>query len=161
MCSGGGRYTPRYHPSPLLPEPPQCVGTPMFHPVAVWVPCPPSAVPPGGRNTRGISPARGSLPKSMTQTEVPLAPPPHKISLTLSYLLPPSPKVSSVIPTFLTPSVGSVPPPPNCCQKTKMFVPSTRTKELPSEVYHTPMITSPSVPLYHHQPAHLFLSDLR
>ena len=34
----------------------------------VWVSCPPSAAPPGGETSRGVSPARGSEPTSRTQT---------------------------------------------------------------------------------------------
>ena len=64
------------------------------------------------QNPRRPSPAGGSLPTYLTQTEAPLAPPPHKISLPFSYPIPPSPKASPVVTTFLAPAVGSVPPRP-------------------------------------------------
>ena len=52
----------------------------MSHPIDVWVPCPPSAVPPGVGNPRGPYTTGGSLPTPLYQTEAPLAPPPKKSS---------------------------------------------------------------------------------
>ena len=133
----------------------------MSHPVDVWVPSPPSAVPDGGGNPRGSSTTGGSLHTSLTKTEAPLAPPPHKISPPLSYPLPPSPKASQVIPIFPTTDVSSVPPPSNRCWRTTTFVPSNRTKEPSSAVSHTPRRPSPSVTQSSLQPASVASSPTR
>ena len=112
------------------------------------------------KTLRGFS-SGGSLPTSWTQTESPLAPPPHKISLMFSNLLPPFPKSSLVVHTFPSPSVGSVSPPDNRLQRTTTFFPSTWIEKLPSAVSHTPRRTSPSVPLYPQQPASVASSPTR
>ena len=144
-CSGARQYTPWYYPSPPLSVPHQCAGTAMYHTVDIWVPCLLSTVPTGGGNPRGPSPSGGSLPKSLTQTEAPLAPLPHKISPLFSYLLLPSPKASPVIPNLPAPALGSVPLPANRRWRMTTFVPSTWTKELTSVVSHTPIRPYPSV----------------
>ena len=72
----------------------------MYHPVGVWLPCPLSSALPSGETPRGISPTGGSEPTSRTRTEAPLAPLPHKTSLTFSYFLPPLPISSPTVPKF-------------------------------------------------------------
>ena len=74
------------------------MGTPMYHPIDVWVPCPPSAAPPGDETFRGISPTGGSEPTFQTQTEAPLEPLTHKTSLPFSYPLTHLLKYSPAVP---------------------------------------------------------------
>ena len=83
---------------------------------------------------------------SRTQTGAPLASPPHRTSLLLSYMLPPFPRSSTSIPISPTPSGGSIPPPENCRWWKTTFVPSTRMKRPPSAVSHTPRRPAPSAP---------------
>ena len=130
-----------------LPALPQWVVTLTSRPADVWGPCPPSDVTPGGETPQGPSPTGGSVPTSQTQTGAPLAPPPHITSPQFSYTIPPFPISLSAIPIFPVPSIGSIPPPANCCQWTTMPVPSTGTKRPPSVVSYTPIIPAPYVPL--------------
>ena len=110
----------------------------MSHPVDVWGPCPPSAAPPGGGNTQGLSPSGGSVPMYWTQIEAPLAPLPHKTSQMFSYPLPPFPKYFPAVPIFPAPSWGSVPPLSSICWRTKTSTLGKWMKEPPSAVTHTP-----------------------
>ena len=145
LCSGGRRYIAQSTPVLPLPERPQWVSTPTYRISEVWVPCPPSAAPPGGETPQGISPIRGSETMSRTQKEAPLTPLPHRTSPWLSYLLPPFPRASTSVPIFPAPSGGSVPPPANRRRRTKTFVPGNGTKRPPSAVFHMPGRTSPPV----------------
>ena len=158
MCSGGGRYIPWSTPVPPLSEPPRWVGTPMYHLVDFWGPCPSSATLPSGETTQGISTTSGLERTSRTQTEAPLAPPPHKTSLPFSYTLLPFTRSSPSVPIYPTPSGGSVPPPASRCRRTTTFVPGTGTNRPPSAVSHTPIRPSPGNPPSPQQPTYIVYS---
>ena len=117
----------------------------MSHIVAVWDPCPPSAVPLGVETPQGISPTGGSEPTSRTQTGAPIAPLPHKTSLLLSYPLPPFPRSSPALTIFPTPPGGYVSTLANFRWRMTMFFPVNGTKRLTLVVSHTMRIPSPSV----------------
>ena len=146
MCFGGRQYTPQSPPITPLPVPTQWVGTPTSRPAEFWGPCPPSAVPPVDETPQGISPTRGSGTMYQNQTGALLAPPPHRTFPSFSYPLLPFPRSLPAIPIFPTPSRGSVPPPSNCRQWMKTFVPSTGINRPLSAVSHTPIRPVPSAP---------------
>ena len=101
--------------------------------------------------TRAFS-IREAPPTYTNQTKTPLAPPSHKIYHLYSYPTPISPKYSPFVPTLTATPVDSAPPPANCCQKTKQWVPITWTEVLSSLGSHMLIKPSPYIPLSPQQP---------